>query len=120
MSFAPRHLPGLSQPQIQIDISRIAKVVPRTGLSGIGVPEVLVNLSNVAASEQIRCSLGRTIGTTVDRLDGRDVGLEIPVRCPATIVGRGCRGQARIPAKDTRYLPATEYRFTRTAGITHK
>src|SRR5438105_5646463 len=120
MKFTPWHSPGFSQSQIQIDISWITEIVPRASLAGVSIAEVLVNLCDVAAAEQIGGSIDRAIGTTVYRLDGGDIGLEVPVRCPAAIVS-GSRGrQPCIPAKDTRNLPPAQYRISRTTGIAHK
>src|SRR3954465_1701111 len=50
---AVRHLPRLPESQVDIDKAGVAEVVPRAGFTRIGIPEVLVDLSNVTAPKKI-------------------------------------------------------------------
>src|SRR6266576_3757261 len=93
------HFPGFTDSHVDSDVARIPQVVAWAGFTGIGIPEVLVNLSDITAAKKIRRSIHRLVGAGMDRLDGCDVRLKIPVRRPPSVVkGRGCR-QSGVPAE---------------------
>ena len=79
VGFAIWHLPRFSQSQVYVDKSGVAEVVARPGLARIGIPEVLINLGQVATTEQIRSSIQGLVGARVNGLQWRDIGLEVPV-----------------------------------------
>src|SRR2546422_6458376 len=122
MVLAPRHVESLSEPKIEINVSRQTEVIPHARFAGIGVAEILVNLGKAAtaASEELGVTRSRTARTWVNRLDGSHVGLDVPVGGPTSIIKRRGRRQSRVPTVDAGELPATQNGVYATTGVTHQ
>lgn len=84
--FAPRHVQRLRQTKIHIHISGQAEVIPRASFSGIGISEALIDGFDVTATTTKELRRARTVGASADWTQRSDIGLHVPVGCPAGIV----------------------------------
>src|SRR6266571_1937718 len=128
MLLAPRHVPCLRQPKIHVHVSRQANVIPWACFARIGVSETLVNRLDIAtaASEKLWGSSpdgAWSSNAARASLNGRCrsyVGLDVPVRCPASVVERRASWQSGVPAEDAGHLPSPKDRLSESVRIAHE
>src|SRR6266853_1618339 len=96
MLLAPGHVEGLRQPKVDVRVSRQADVIPRASFARISVAAILGNRLDVAAaaSEEFRCCITHrgwvsySAGASLNWGSVSHVVLDVPVRCPASVLGR--------------------------------